>query len=159
MVSAFFLLLLVPPIGLLNTRILLTGRHVFNTGGPSGIRLAMAMVTAASTFRPLLPASWFQLPTYRCPVYIKKIPSSLMEKYRRGDPQRVKTPSVSVLCRGAMDHYDSRFGILIAGNRKRWPDYPCVSRFRQRRLISFLLRQELLHTYGAYAFFSSRSLH
>ncbi|XP_037487051.1 uncharacterized protein LOC119365510 isoform X2 [Triticum dicoccoides] len=32
----------------------------------------------------------------------------------------------------------SEFGFSVAGRRKRSPEFPCVSRFRQRRLISFL---------------------
>ncbi|XP_044458866.1 uncharacterized protein [Triticum aestivum] len=32
----------------------------------------------------------------------------------------------------------SEFGFSVAGKRKRSPEFPCASRFRQRRLISFL---------------------
>ncbi|XP_073365084.1 uncharacterized protein [Aegilops tauschii subsp. strangulata] len=34
-------------------------------------------------------------------------------------------------------HTRSEFGFSVAGKRKRSPEFPCVSRFRQRRLISF----------------------
>uniref|UniRef100_A0A453KF75 Uncharacterized protein n=5 Tax=Aegilops tauschii subsp. strangulata TaxID=200361 RepID=A0A453KF75_AEGTS len=50
----------------------------------------------------------------------------------------------------AMRHLDgSVFSVTVAGKRKRSPEYPCVSRFRQRRLLSFLRRQKLFDTYDA----------
>uniref|UniRef100_N1QUP1 Uncharacterized protein n=1 Tax=Aegilops tauschii TaxID=37682 RepID=N1QUP1_AEGTA len=49
-----------------------------------------------------------------------------------------------------MRHLDgSVFSVTVAGKRKRSPEYPCVSRFRQRRLLSFLRRQKLFDTYDA----------
>ncbi|KAF7071811.1 hypothetical protein CFC21_077057 [Triticum aestivum] len=41
----------------------------------------------------------------------------------------------------------SGFSVSVAGKRKRSPEYPCVSRFRQRRLLSFLRRQKLFDAY------------
>uniref|UniRef100_A0ACD5WAI9 Uncharacterized protein n=1 Tax=Avena sativa TaxID=4498 RepID=A0ACD5WAI9_AVESA len=35
------------------------------------------------------------------------------------------------------------------GSRKRSPEFPCVSRLRQRRLLSLLMRQELYNTFDA----------
>jgi hypothetical protein len=36
------------------------------------------------------------------------------------------------------------------GSRKRSPEYPFVSRLRQRRLLGLLMRQELYDTFDAY---------
>jgi hypothetical protein len=36
------------------------------------------------------------------------------------------------------------------GNRKRSPEYPFLSRLRQRRLLSLLMRQELYDTFDVY---------
>ena len=46
---------------------------------------------------------------------------------------------------------DDGFGFSVGmGNRKRSPEYPFVSRFRQRRLLSLLKRQRLHGTFDAY---------
>jgi hypothetical protein len=44
-----------------------------------------------------------------------------------------------------------RLGFSVGlGSRRRSPEYPCVSRLRQRRLLSLLNRQELYHTFDSY---------
>jgi hypothetical protein len=44
------------------------------------------------------------------------------------------------------------------GSRKRSPEYACVSRLRQRRLLSLLNRQELYNTFDAYVAYTSSPL-
>ncbi|CAM0902881.1 unnamed protein product [Alopecurus aequalis] len=43
-------------------------------------------------------------------------------------------------------HPRREFGFPVAGKRRRSPEFPCVSRFRQRRLISFLSQHKFYRT-------------
>jgi hypothetical protein len=43
------------------------------------------------------------------------------------------------------------FGFRVTGKRRRSPEFPCVSRFRQRRLISFLAHHKFYRTVDMYA--------